>query len=87
MHDIAGLIAPRHFLAVAGRDDPIFPVAHTRAAFELLAKIHRAAGVRDRCELYIGNGGHRYYKDRVWSFIAEAFGPTRTPLETHRTSR
>ena len=29
MHDIAGLTAPRHFLAVAGRDDPIFPVAHT----------------------------------------------------------
>ena len=30
MHDIAGLVAPRPFLAVAGRDDPIFPVAHTR---------------------------------------------------------
>ena len=29
MHDIAGLIAPRPFLAVAGRDDPIFPIAHT----------------------------------------------------------
>ena len=30
MHVIAGLIAPRHFPAVAGRDAPIFPVAHTR---------------------------------------------------------
>ena len=74
MHDVAGLISPRPFLAVAGRDDPIFPVAHTRAAFEQLARIYRAAGVPDRCELYIGDGGHRYYKERVWPFIAEAFG-------------
>ena len=74
MPDIAGLIAPRHFLAVAGRDDPIFPVAHTKAAFEQLAKVYRAATVPDRCELYVGDGGHRYYKERVWSFIAEAFG-------------
>ena len=76
MHDVAGLISPRPFLAVAGRDDPIFPVAHTRAAFEQLAKIYRAAGVPDRCELYIGDGGHRYYKERVWPFIAEAFDVT-----------
>ena len=74
MHDIAGLIAPRHFLAVAGRDDPIFPVAHTEAAFAQLAKVYAAASVPDRCELYIGDGGHRYYKERVWSFIAEGFG-------------
>ncbi len=74
MHDVAGLIAPRHFLAVAGRDDPIFPVAHARAAFEQLATVYRAAEVPDRCELYIGDGGHRYYKERVWPFIAEAFG-------------
>ena len=74
MHDIAGLIAPRPFLAVAGRDDPIFPVAHTQAAFAQLAKIYAAASVPDRCELYVGDGGHRYYKERVWSFIAEGFG-------------
>ena len=73
MPDVAGLIAPRHFLAVAGRDDPIFPIAHTRAAFERLAEIYRAASVPDRCEIYVGDGGHRYYKERVWSFVAEAF--------------
>ena len=77
MHDVAGLIAPRPFLAVAGRDDPIFPAAHTRAAFEQLADIYDAAGDRDRCELYIGSGGHRYYKERVWPFIAEAFAAVR----------
>ncbi len=60
-----------------GRDDPIFPVAHTQAAFEQLAKVYRAAGEPDRCELYIGNGGHRYYKERVWPFFAEVFGAVR----------
>ena len=73
MHDVAGLIAPRHFLAVAGRDDPIFPITHTETAFKQLAKVYRAAAVPDRCELYVGDGGHRYYKERIWSFIAEAF--------------
>ena len=77
MHDIAGLTAPRHFLAVAGRDDPIFPVAHTKAAFAQLAKVYQAASVPDQCELYIGDGGHRYYKERVWSFIADGFGATK----------
>ena len=51
MHDVAGLAAPRHFLAVAGRDDPIFPVAHIKAAFAQIAKVYRAASVLDRCEL------------------------------------
>lgn len=77
MHDVAGLIAPRHFLAVAGRDDPIFPIAHTRSAFARLAGIYRAASAADRCELYVGDGGHRYYKKRVWSFVAEAFAERR----------
>ena len=87
MHDVAGLIAPRPFLAVAGRDDPIFPVAHTQDAFKQLAEVYRAAGVPDRCELYIGNGGHRYYKERVWPFIAEAFGSIRIRPGKPRTAR
>ena len=77
MPDVAGLIAPRHFLAVAGRDDPIFPIAHTRSAFARLADIYRAASAAGRCHLYVGDGGHRYYKERVWSFVAEAFAERR----------
>ena len=46
MHDVAGLIAPRPFLAVAGRDDRIFPVAHTRPAFEQLAGVYRRPACR-----------------------------------------
>jgi hypothetical protein len=35
--------------------------------------VYRALSVTERCELYVGDGGHRYYKERVWSFVAEAF--------------
>ena len=84
MHDVAGLIAPRHFLAVTGREDTIFPIAHTEAAFAQLAKVYQALAVPERCELYVGDGGHRYYKERVWSFVAEAF--TRRSAEVQRSN-
>ncbi|MBD3243531.1 MAG: hypothetical protein GF331_23275 [Chitinivibrionales bacterium] len=69
MYDIAGLTAPRPFRAIAGRDDPIFPLAHVEAAFARLQEIYAAAGAPKRCELYIGEGGHRYYADGAWPFM------------------
>ena len=45
-----------------GKDDAMFPLKETQKAFVNLKKIYTAAGVPDNCELYIGNGGHRYYK-------------------------
>ena len=69
MYDVAGLIAPRPFLAVAGREDPIFPYAGVTLAFERLHCIYEVTGVPDRCQLYTGEGGHRYYKAGVWPFV------------------
>jgi len=71
MYDIAGLIAPRPMLAVHGAHDPIYPVKGTQEAFSHVSRIYDAHGASGRCELYVGEGGHRFYKDRVWSFIAE----------------
>ncbi len=71
MSDIAGLIAPRPVLFVNGIEDRIFPFAATQNAFSELQRVYRDAGVPDRCRLYAGDGGHRYYKDEVWSFLAE----------------
>lgn len=71
MYDVAGLIAPRPFLAVNGLEDPIFPIDATREAFGHLRRIYEALGYAERCELYEGNGGHRYYKARVWDFLRE----------------
>jgi hypothetical protein len=76
MHDVAGLIAPRAFCAVAGRDDPIFPIEHTRQAFDELRRIYAAAAMPERCELYVGDGGHRFYSAGVWPFIRRYFGPS-----------
>jgi dienelactone hydrolase len=72
MYDVAGLIAPRPFLAVAGRLDPIFPYDGVQAAFTRLRAIYEVAGVPERCRLYTGDGGHRYYKAGVWPFVRQA---------------
>ena len=69
MYDVAGLIAPRPFLAVAGRHDPIFPYPAVEEAFERLRAIYADAGAADRCALSSGEGGHRYYKADVWPFV------------------
>jgi hypothetical protein len=73
MYDVAGLIAPRPFKAIAGKDDTIFPIEHVKYAFERLKEIYTVAGVPDNCQLYIGQQGHRYYKDGAWDFIREHF--------------
>lgn len=69
MSDIAGLTAPRFFCALNGKDDNIFPLAEAQKAFVNLKKIYTAAGVPNNCELYVGNAGHRYYKEGAWNFI------------------
>jgi len=74
MYDIAGLVAPRPMLIVAGQEDPIFPIQAVRHAFGKLRRIYEAADAADRLELYVGSGGHRYYSERVWPFVREHFG-------------
>ena len=69
MADVAGLTAPRFFCALNGRHDPMFPFEEAQKAFVHLKEIYAAAGVPGHCELYMGNGGHRYYKEGAWRFI------------------
>jgi pimeloyl-ACP methyl ester carboxylesterase len=73
LYEVAGLIAPRPFRAIAGEHDAIFPISEVKYAFEKLQEIYRVAGVPDQCSLYIGEGGHRYYKDGAWPFIRQSF--------------
>ena len=77
MADVAGLVAPRPFCAVAGRDDKIFPIEHALAGFEHLKRIYEAAGVSERCELFVGEAGHRYYPAGSWPFIRKWFSADR----------
>jgi dienelactone hydrolase len=71
MYDICGLHAPKPMLIVAGKDDPIFPIVGVMEAYERLAEIYKAFGAESNLELYIGDGGHRYYSERVWPFLQE----------------
>lgn len=71
MYDVAALIIPRPFLAVTGAKDHIFPVEAVKKSFTKVKKAYEIAGIPDKCELYIGDGGHRYYKERVWDFAEE----------------
>ena len=73
MYDVAGLIAPRPFMAVAGKKDAIYPYPAVQEAFAKLKRIYAVAGVPERCCLSTGEGGHRYYKREVWSFVKKAF--------------
>jgi dienelactone hydrolase len=71
MADVAGLVAPRPFVAVNGADDHIFPVDGTRRAFDRLRSVYAAADAPEACTLHVGEGGHQYYPDGVWPFVEE----------------
>jgi dienelactone hydrolase len=71
MYDVAGLIAPRPFMAVTGREDEIFPYPAVEKAFSELKKIYHVMGASELCRLSTGEGGHRYYKRDVWPFVRE----------------
>ncbi|HOK03750.1 MAG TPA: alpha/beta hydrolase family protein [Victivallales bacterium] len=66
MWDIAGLIAPRPLLIVAGKTDPIFPISATKKSFKKLKEIYRKATAEHNCKLVIGNEGHRFYAEAAW---------------------
>lgn len=69
MGDVAGLTAPRAFYAICGVQDQIFPIAEVRKAFGETKEIYRRMGAEDVCQLYEGQGGHRYYKAGIWDFV------------------
>jgi dienelactone hydrolase len=71
MYDVAGLIAPRPLLIVAGKDDAIFPIAGVQKAYAKLEKIYAAANAPDNLRLFVGDGAHRYFSQPVWPFLAE----------------
>ena len=66
MGDVAGLIAPRPLVIVAGMEDPIFPLFAVRKAFETTQAYYAAAGAPDNIALVIGTEGHRFYADLAW---------------------
>ncbi len=71
MGDIAGLIAPRIYVQVNGRDDDIFLLSGAKECFDLTRRLYAAAGSADRCAFVLGEGGHRFYAEAAWKVFEE----------------
>jgi len=72
IHDVAGLIAPRHLLIVNGSNDALFPVREVDRAVKGVRRIYSTAQASARFVHRYGNGGHRFYKELMWPFIERA---------------
>ncbi len=69
---VAGLIAPRHLLAVNGRTDALFSQAEIERAVSHVQRVFEASGHPDQFEHRWGDQGHRFYKDLMWPFVLDA---------------
>ena len=73
--ELAGLIAPRRLLLVHGEKDGL----HHRPTVDALGRevktIFGYSGSAAHTALKWGTGGHRFYPEYMWPFIAQAFEP------------
>lgn len=70
--DVAGLIAPRHLLAVNGKADNLHENSDIERAAHHTRLIYDAAGVPGHFEHRWGDQGHRFYSHLMWDFITKA---------------
>jgi predicted esterase len=64
-------IAPRPLLISQGEDDPIFPIAATRAGVRTLRQAYGLFDAADRVEEEYYPGGHVFSNTRVWDFMGQ----------------
>lgn len=81
---VAGLIAPRHLLAVNGRKDPLFMEKAIEDGAATVKAIFNAAGCADHFEHRWGTEGHRFYSELMWPFVAEALASEMVSKEAER---
>ncbi len=72
MCDMAGLIAPRRLIIVAGKDDAIFPIEGVKKTYEFAKTLYQRVGAADKIQLEIGDGAHRYYADKAYGALEAA---------------
>jgi cephalosporin-C deacetylase-like acetyl esterase len=74
MGDLAGLIAPRSLVVVAGKKDPIFPIRGVKEAFATAESLYKHAGVEVKIRLVVGDEGHRFYAQEAWPVFRQLSG-------------
>jgi len=73
-YDVAGLIAPRFLFSEGGEQDPIFPVAATRASFAKVKQVYEVFGVPERAGQEIFAGEHFFHGKEGLPFLVKALG-------------
>jgi len=75
MPDLAGLIAPRHLLIVAGKQDALARFEGVEEGYRRARQAFAAAGFADRVALLAAEGDHRFYPDLAWPEIQRVLQP------------
>lgn len=75
MDDLMAMAAPKCFIQVSGLHDPEnFPIDGAKEVFQKGSRVYEQLGIKERCALVIGNGGHRFYADETWPLIHKMLG-------------
>ena len=86
MPDLAGLIAPRHLILVAGKKDGIARFDGVEQGFQMAKRAFAAAECADGVVLLAAEGGHQFYPDLAWPVIQKTLASWST-TETRKHGR
>lgn len=87
MPDLAGLIAPRHLLIVAGKQDPLARFEGVEEGCRRAGQAFAAAGAGDRVALLAAEGGHQFYPDLAWPEINRVLKQWEAPISPGHRAR
>ena len=71
MGDLAGLIAPRKLMVIAGIKDDVFPYNGVMSGYAIAEKVYAKAGVSENLKLVTTPKHHYWCEDIVWPNIKE----------------
>ena len=71
MPELAELIAPRHLMIVAGKEDYLADIEGVREGFTTARSLYEPYNATERVTLIEGDGGHQFYPDLAWPKINE----------------
>lgn len=74
LSDIAGLIAPRPLVLVAGLGDPLKREAGIMEGMQQVQRIYAAFDAGDHFHPVLGDQGHRFYADLAWPVMLAEMG-------------
>ena len=69
MPDLAGLIAPRHLILVAGKEDGLARFDGVEQGYQTARRAFTAAGCPEHVSLLAAEGGHQFYPELAWPVI------------------